>query len=195
MEKSDVQLVQEILLDTQGSFEQLVARYTKPIYNFIFRLIGNIQTAEDLVQETFIKVWKNLAKYDQKQVFRAWIFTIARNTATDYMRKKKSIPFSVLSKDDEYVFEDSLADENPLPEDLLAELENTELFEKLLAELSVDYQMVLLLHYQEGLTFEEIGTILDTSPNTVKSWHHRALAQIRNNQEVVHQKPLSLRIK
>ena len=192
MEKSDVQLVQEILLDTQGSFEELVSRYTKPLYNFIYRLVGNIQTAEDLVQETFIKVWKNLAKYDQKQVFRAWIFTIARNTATDYMRKKKSIPFSVLSNDDEYVFEDSLADENPLPEDLLAELENTELFEKLLAELSVDYQMVLLLHYQEGLTFDEIGTILDTSLNTVKSWHHRALAQLRS---VMHQKPLSLRIK
>ncbi len=181
MDKTDVQLVQEILLDTQGSFEELVTRYTKPLYNFTLRLTGSIQTAEDLVQETFIKVWKNLAKYDQKQSFRGWIFTIARNTTTDYMRKKKTIPFSVLSKDDEHLFEETLSDDTELPHESLAYLEDVALLEKILATLPIEYQMVFLLHYQEGLTFEEIGEVVDKPPNTVKSWHRRALITLRNN--------------
>ena len=190
MDKTDVQLVQEILLDTQGSFEELVSRYTKPLYNFTFRLTHNVQAAEDLVQETFIKVWKNLDKYDQKQNFRGWIFTIARNTTTDYLRKKKTVPFSVLSKDDDHLFEDYVSDATPLPDETLSTLEDTESLEKILATLPIDYQIVLLLHYQEGLTFEEIGNVVDKPPNTVKSWHRRALAALRENPLMVHQKPL-----
>lgn len=188
MDKTDAQLVQEILLDTQGSFEELVSRYTKPIYNFIFRLTGSIQTAEDLVQETFIKVWKNLDKYDQKQLFRGWIFTIARNTTTDYLRKKKTIPFSVLSKDEDHIFEDTLSDDAYLPDETIARLEETASLEKILGTLPIDYQIVLLLHYQEGLTFEEIGDVVDKPPNTVKSWHRRALIQLRENPLIAHQK-------
>lgn len=185
MEKTDVQLVSEIILDTQGSFEELVARYTKPIYNFTFRLTGNVQTAEDLVQETFIKVWKNLDKYDPKQSFRGWIFTIARNTTTDYLRKKKTVPFSVLSKEDDLPFEETLSDTTNLPNETLARLEDTESLEKILGTLPIDYQMVLLLHYQEGLTFEEIGDVVDKPPNTVKSWHRRALLALRENPDIV----------
>ncbi len=197
MDKTDAQLVQEILLNSQGSFDDLVTRYTKPLYNFTFRLTGNIQTAEDLVQETFIKVWKNLAKYDPQQPFRSWIFTIARNTTTDHLRKKKSIPFSVLSKDDDHLFEETLSDDTPLPEESLSILENTETLENILGNLSIDYQIVLLLHYQEGLTFEEIGDVVDKPPNTVKSWHRRALISLREQLShlaepgsLVHQKAL-----
>jgi RNA polymerase sigma-70 factor (ECF subfamily) len=190
MDKTDVQLVQEIILDTQGSFEELVTRYTKPLYNFTFRLTHDPQTAEDLAQETFLKVWKSLEKYDQNQNFRGWIFTIARNTTTDYLRKKKSIPFSVLSKDDDYLFEDHVSDTAPLPDETISALEDTESLEKILATLPIDYQIVLLLHYQEGLTFEEIGDVVDKPPNTVKSWHRRALIALRENPLITHQKPL-----
>jgi RNA polymerase sigma-70 factor (ECF subfamily) len=188
MEKSDLQLVQEILLEKQGSFELLVSRYTKPLYNFTFRLTGNPQTAEDLVQETFIKVWKNLKKYDPKHSFKGWIFTIARNTTTDYLRKKKTVPFSALSKDDNSPFEETISDTATLPDETLALLEDTNLLEQLLATLPLDYQIVLLLHYQEALTFEEIAEIVDKPPNTVKSWHRRALITLRENPLILHQK-------
>lgn len=188
MEKSDLQLVQEILLEKQGSFELLVSRYTKPLYNFTFRLTGNIQTAEDLVQETFIKVWKNLKKYDQGHSFKGWIFTIARNTTTDYLRKKKTVPFSALSKDDALPFEETISDTATLPDETLVILEDTRLLEQLLATLPLDYQIVLLLHYQESLTFEEIAEIVDRPPNTVRSWHRRALIALRENPLILHQK-------
>ena len=193
MEKSDAQLVAESILETQGSFDELVHRYTKPVYNFTYRLCGNSQTAEDCTQEPFIKVWKNLDKYDSGQNFRAWIFTIARNTVTDSLRKKFTIPFSNLSfkggmgagsssgHDGTHApaIEESFADTEPVPEELIAKLEDAELLTKLLETLSPDYKAVLLLHYQEELTFDEIGKVLGKPLNTVKSWHRRALEELR----------------
>ena len=179
MDKDDAQLVSESISEKSESFEELVHRYTQPIYNFAYRLTGNVQSAEDITQETFVKVWKNLKKYDPSQSFRAWIFTIARNTSTDLMRKKKSIPFSNLSNDENGAFEDTISDSELLPNELISKMENAKVLEKLLSSLPPDYQTVLLLYYQEGLTFDEIGEVLHKPLNTVKSWHRRALLKLR----------------
>ena len=183
METPDAQLVSESILENTGSFETLVERYTQPIYNFAYRLTGNVQTAEDITQETFVKVWKNLAKYDSKQSFRAWIFTIARNSTTDYLRKKKAIPFSNLSNNDETPFEENISDTEILPSETVLKLEDTARLQKLLDRLPQDYQTVLLLYYQEDMTFDEIGKVLKKPLNTVKSWHRRALLKLREMTE------------
>jgi RNA polymerase sigma factor (sigma-70 family) len=179
MEQNDAQLVSESILGKQGSFELLVSKYTTPIYNFVFRLTGNTQTAEDLTQETFVKIWKSLKRYDQKQVFRSWAFTIARNTVTDYMRKKKTVPFSMLSGDDEHSFEETLADETDLPDELITKIDDAETLTEFLDQLSPDHKTVMILHYQENMTFDEIGKIVNKPLNTVKSHHRRALEKLR----------------
>lgn len=185
MKRDDAQLVADATLGIQGSFDTLVHRYTTPLYHFAFRLTGNAQVAEDMVQETFVKVWKNLEKYDKNQVFRAWIFTIARNTITDYMRKKKTIPFSALSRDEETPFEATISDNELLPDKTLKKIEDAQLLEKLLAHLPPDYQTVLVLHYQENMTFDEIGKVVGKPLNTVKSWHRRALLKLREFAEAL----------
>lgn len=179
MEENDAQLVSESILGKQGSFEAIVQKYTTPIYNFAFRLTGNIQTAEDVTQETFIKVWKNLKKYHPEQSFRSWIFTIARNTTTDSLRKKKSIPFSNLTGDDDKSFEETISDDAILPDELVASIDDAKILEEFLDQLSPDYRTVMILHYQENMTFDEIGKILDKPLNTVKSHHRRALEKLR----------------
>ncbi len=179
MQKSDMQLVSETILDTQGSFDELVRRYTKPLYHFSYRLTGNIQAAEDCVQETFIKVWKNLKKYNPNQNFRGWIFTIARNTITDYLRKKKSIPFSNLTYED-FSFEESISDSEPLPDEILHQVENNAHLDSLLNTLPSEPKTILILHYYENMTFEEISTIMKKPMNTVKSLHRRALLKLRD---------------
>ena len=78
--------------------EELVKTNLKPVFNFLNRLVKNIQVAEDLTQETFIKAWKNLKSYDQKRSFKTWIFTIAKNTAFDYFKKKKTIIWKTTSE-------------------------------------------------------------------------------------------------
>lgn len=178
MEENDAQLVSETILGKQGSFETLVTRYTTPIYNFAFRLTGNTQTAEDITQETFVKVWKNIKKYNPSQAFRSWIFTIARNTATDHLRKKVTVPFSMLGGED-YEFEDTLSDEATLPDEAISKIEDVHVLETFLETLPPDYRTVIILHYQENMTFDEIGKVLNKPLNTVKSHHRRALEKLR----------------
>ncbi|MFA6919366.1 MAG: sigma-70 family RNA polymerase sigma factor, partial [Patescibacteria group bacterium] len=90
----DEQLVQQYLSGDEKSLEVLIQKYLKPIYNFVYRYVGDMANAEDLTQEVFVKVWKNIKKFDRKKSFKTWIFCIAKNTAFDYLRKKKSIPLS-----------------------------------------------------------------------------------------------------
>lgn len=179
MNSSESQLVEETIKGDSQSFDILVGRFTKPIYNFTYRLTGNTQVAEDLTQETWIRVWKNLKKYKPEQSFKAWIFTIARNLTTDYHRKKKMIPFSNLGFDEDTPYETTIADQEILPDELLAQVQDTHELEQLLEQLPAEYQSVLTLHYQEDMTFDEIGKVLDKPLNTVKSWHRRALIKLR----------------
>ena len=93
-----------ILLYKNGdpeAFKELINRYTSPLYNFTARLT-NRNDASDIVQEIFIKVWKNIEHFDpSKASFKTWIFTIAKNTTTDFLRKKKSLLFSDIEKDND----------------------------------------------------------------------------------------------
>jgi RNA polymerase sigma-70 factor (ECF subfamily) len=132
------------------------------------------------VQETFFKVWKNLKKFRQGENFKTWIFTIARNTAIDFLRKRKEYVFSDFENAEggNYVA-DTLTDPEPLPDALVETLEREKLLEELLSKISPQYREVLMLRYHEDLTFEEIGKVLDKPLDTVKSQHRRALIELR----------------
>lgn len=183
MEKSDAQLVAEATLGDQGSFAELVRRHTPSIYSFCYRLVGNQHAAEDCTQETFIKVWKSLGRYRNEFAFRTWIFAIARNTTTDYLRKKKSTPFSFMWGNSEEKFEDHLETLEESPEVHVEHAMTKESLEEVLGRLPEHYKTVLILHYQEGMTFQEIASVTDRPLNTVKSWHRRALETLRNDQD------------
>ena len=127
----------------------------------------------------FKKQWKNIKKFDVTRAhFKTWLFTIARNTVTDYLRKKKMTVFSDLDTE-ESNFSDMVIDEEPLPSVVIEKLEDAQLLNTLLSKLPSVYQAVLTLYYQEDMTFKEIGDVLGKPLNTVKSHHRRALAQLR----------------
>ncbi len=166
----------------QEAFRNLINRYTLPLYNFVAR-ITNRNDAPDIVQETFIKVWKNISHFDvEKASFKTWVFAVAKNTTTDFLRKKKILLFSDLdNKNEEEVnsFEENILDENLLPDEALEKLQDIEFLNATLKKLSSDENEILLLHYQEEMTFDQIGKILNKSLNTVKSQHRRALIKLR----------------
>ena len=93
MDSTDEKLIEGSSEGDNAAFEKLLKRYLKSVYNFIYRLASDREVAEDLTQETFVKVWKNLRRFDQTKSFKVWIFTIAKNTAYDFLKKKKTIPF------------------------------------------------------------------------------------------------------
>jgi RNA polymerase sigma-70 factor, ECF subfamily len=178
MEENDEYLIGEYLEGNQETLKLLIDRYTPSIYNFVARFVG-ADNSPDIVQDVFVKVWKNIKKFDAKRAsFKTWIFKITRNTVTDYLRKKKNLPFSSLDTEEES-FEAGIKDEEILPDAALLKLEDKELLNKLLNEIPVYYREVLILYYQEDMTFSEIGTLLDKPLNTVKSYHRRALIKLR----------------
>jgi len=75
------------------NIEHIIKLYFASIYLFIFRLVGDVTSAEDLTQDTFVKVWRHLPEYEREEELKNWIFTIARNTALDWLRKKRSLVF------------------------------------------------------------------------------------------------------
>ncbi len=173
----------------QEAFKFLVDKYTPILYNYTARLT-NKDHAPDILQDIFIKAWKNLDGFDQdKASFKTWIFTITKNTITDFLRKKKSLVFSQLEKydEEEKSFSDNIEDTELLPDKMLMELEDKESLNKTLDKLRDNYKEILMLHYQEDMTFEEIGEVLNKPPNTVKSQHRRAIIELRENLDKMHQ--------
>lgn len=180
MEKTDAELVANYFKGDEEAFSTIVARHIKAIYNFVYRLTGTKDEADDITQETFLKAWKHLKKYRPEQSFKTWLFAIARNTTIDALRKKKSTPFSAFETDDSgNALTDTLTDPTPLSHELMAVAQDGERLQAVIAGLSVPYREVLLLRYTEELTFDEIGKILGKPLHTVKSQHRRALIRLR----------------
>jgi len=157
------------------NMESLVNQYLKSVYNFILRIVSDKNEAEDITQEVFIKVWKNLKKFDPEKNFKAWLFTIARNTTIDFLRKRKNILFT----EKEEGFEETIPDIEPLPDEIFLRKELGKELEMALSKIRPDFREIIILHYIENMTFEEIGGIVGKPFNTVKSHHFRALHQIR----------------
>lgn len=179
---NDKELLKKYLNGDELAFEALVKKYTKLIYFFIFRQVKDPQLSEDLTQETFIKVWKNLRKFDFDKSFKTWIFKIAKNLTIDYFRKFKfkEIPFSFF--EDEKGFNpviERIRNPQPLPNQALETKEIKDYVKNLVFELPSTYQQIIYMHYELELSFNEIAEILDKSVNTVKSWHRRALLRLK----------------
>lgn len=185
MKASDGQLVSEYLEGDERALSVLVDRYLKDVYNFAYSLTHNKQAAEDIAQESFVKAWKHIRRYRQGANFKTWIFSITRNTAIDWLRQKKEIALSAFENEaGENVLLATLKDTAPLPDELIAQAEDTRFVEGLLEQLNPQYREVLTLRYSGNLTFEEIGQILKRPLHTVKSQHRRAIATLRRSLQV-----------
>ena len=188
--KTDEEIIVLYKNNEREALKIIIDRYTSPLYNFAARLT-NRNDARDIVQEVFIKTWKNIGRFNsQKASFKTWIFTITKNTITDFLRKKRNLLFSDMETNkDENInsFAENIEAEDLLPDEALQKLEDSRFLNKTLEKLSKDYQEVLILHYQEEMTFEEIGKILDKPLNTIKSQHRRALLELRKIISVSHQ--------
>lgn len=177
---SESQLIEAYRHGEANAFDALVKRHIGPIYRYLFRITQDQHSAEDLAQETFIKAWKNLSRFDIKRPFNVWLFTIARNTAFDYLKKKKALTFSDLEgQEGEDTFAESIKDERPLSLEVLENKERAADLDAALAQLPPNTRSVVLLHNTENMTFQEIAEAMNEPLNTVKSRYRRALESLR----------------
>jgi RNA polymerase sigma-70 factor (ECF subfamily) len=180
--QTDEEIIISYLNGNKDSFTEIVNRYIKIIYNFIYRLIGNEKVAEDLTQEVFLKAWKNIKGFDTEKSFRTWIFSIARNTAIDYLRKRKDVPISAFdTEDEENIIENTLIDEELKPDEIYALSENKIHIEKILNELTIIQKQVVLLKYMNEMSLSEVAEVMKIPLDTAKSHHRRALSKLRKH--------------
>lgn len=180
MDRLDQQLVADYIAGDEKSLEILIKRYLKPIYSFAYRYVGNSQDAEDVIQKVFIKVWRNLKKFDHDKSFKTWIFSITKNTSIDWLKKKKAMPFSNFENEEgENVFVETLADPAPLPDELFERMGVAQMLASAIGKLSSKYSMVLFLRYNDHFNFREIAETLDEPLNTIKSRHRRGIALLK----------------
>ncbi len=164
MNDEDGVLIKKYFDGDEGAFTALVEKHIDSVYAFSLRLTGDAHIAEDATQQTFINAWKRLALYDTKRRLITWLLAIARNASIDIMRKKKGVPLSYFeSAEGGNVLIDTTEDPEPLPDELFARKELGEELNRAIATLSFSEREVLTLHYEEGLTFEEIGEMLGRS--------------------------------
>ncbi|MDR3643309.1 MAG: sigma-70 family RNA polymerase sigma factor [Candidatus Doudnabacteria bacterium] len=179
-ELSDVELVDNYLKGDNGALEQLVQRYFKQVFLFAKTYVKQDVLAEDATQETFVKVWQNLKKFDPEKKFKTWLFQITKNTCIDILRKNKNIlDAGQINEEAMESSLDNLVDERPLPQDLLDSRGFEEKLDQIIRSLPEAYAQTVRLHLQHDLTFQEIADVLNQPINTIKSRYRRALINIQ----------------
>ena len=172
---SDEQLAEEVRSKNKELFAEIVSRYQNKIYSYTRRLVNDGEEAEDLTQDVFIKVYKNLNGFDVKRKFSSWIYRIAHNESVNFIKKKSY--FKILSIEQNEFLKNTMATTENLIEKII-EKENSQKVRELLGKLSFRYKEILVLRYFEEKTYEEISDILRMPTNTVGTLINRAKGQL-----------------
>ena len=180
-EISDADLVKNYLAGDSLALEKLVSRHFKHVFLFAKTYVKQDQQAEDITQDVFVKVWKNLHKFDTDKKFTTWILQITKNTCIDLLRKNKNLLMA--HQLEEETMTDSLEkmeDTKPLPDELYDSQDFEKKLDEVIGTLPPISAQVVRLHLQNDLTFQEISDTLDEPINTIKSRYRRALTSIQN---------------
>ena len=177
-----------VVLAQQGreaAFREIVRRYERPVFSLVFRMVRDREVAEDLAQDTFIKVLNHIDKYRPEFKLSSWLFKIANNVAIDHLRRRQLDTVSMDGSRHASTAADVEAtsfDVGDPQESALEEMESKELgsaIERAIAKLRPEYRSCIMLRHVEGRSYEEIAATLDLPLGTVKTYIHRARHELR----------------
>jgi RNA polymerase sigma-70 factor, ECF subfamily len=162
-----------------SAFEEIVRRYRDPLFNFVVRLLGDAFFSEDIVQETFLRVYRNRHRYHQVAKFSTWIYTIASNLAkTELRRRKVRNFFSISSKGEDEKDYDLIDSSSDIERDVDGVLKS-EIILKEIDALPFHFKEAVLLRDIQDLSYEEISQILNVPLGTVKSRVNRGRSRLQ----------------
>ena len=153
-------------------FEELVIKYQDFVYTLVFNIVKTEESAKDVVQEVFLRVYKSIRRFERKSSFKTWLYRIAYNTALAHLKREK--PLSALG--DQVLLEPKA---KPAKDHALKMT-----LDKLIAKLKPELQAVILFHYYDDLKYEEIAEVLDCPLGTVKIRLYRAKFELRKLWEI-----------
>jgi len=169
----------------EPAFRELVRRYERPVFSLIFRMVRDRELAEDLAQDTFIKVLNNIDRYRPEFKLSSWLFKIAHNVTIDHLRKRQLATVSLDGSPHAQTAAEAQAtslDVESRGESALEAIESRELgsaIERAIGRLRPEYRSCILLRHVEGRSYEEIAATLDLPLGTVKTYIHRARHELR----------------
>jgi len=181
---SDAVLAQKTLAGDQRAFEALVQRYSVPLFNLIYRFLGDYDQACDILQQVFMRFYTSLPTLNTGDPFKAWLFLVARNCCVDELRRRRryAIQFSKLestnSENDSTPLTD-MPDTSPLPEELAERHDLQQCLHNAIQNLPPKFRSVVLLRYTAQISFSEIGKVLCMPEATAKTYFHRAKILLR----------------
>jgi RNA polymerase sigma-70 factor (ECF subfamily) len=181
----DADVVALALEGRETAHRELIKRYERPVFSLVYRMVRDRELAEDLTQDTFVKVLSHLDRYRTDFKFSSWLFKIANNVAIDHLRKRQldtiSIDGSPHASTAEGVestrFEIADTSENALDEMEAKEIGSA--IERAIGTLRPEYRSCIMLRHVEGRSYEEIASTLDLPLGTVKTYIHRARQALR----------------
>lgn len=166
----DEELCRQVQDGSEAAMEALVHRYHQPVFAYLYRLSGHLQTAEDLTQETFTRMLARIGTYQFPNPFKPWLYTIAHNLFRDYCKQaeRRTLPTA-----------DPLEAETPGPVDLLEHLAVQAEVTAALQALDHDHRHVVLLRFYEDLKVDDIAKVTGIPSGTVKSRLFKAMRKLR----------------
>jgi RNA polymerase sigma-70 factor (ECF subfamily) len=154
--------------------DRLIEQYQHRLLRYLIHLSGNRELAEDLFQETWMRVLERGHQYDGKHEFSTWLYAVARNLTLDYLRKKSPVSLNGLMEDEDHAPLEP-ADARPPAWEVVQQHEQAERINAALVSIPVEYRETVVLRFQEGLALEEIATVTGAKLGTVKSRLYRGL--------------------
>ncbi|UCE19771.1 MAG: sigma-70 family RNA polymerase sigma factor [Gemmatimonadota bacterium] len=177
---ADEELLKKVHEGDPGAFDMIVKRYKMRLLNFVFRFVGDRDQAEELVQETFLRVFRERKNHERISNFSTWIFTIAGNLAKSELRRRKRWRFFSLDQpESEEGTEFEIPDESQRPDDLTHDRMIERAVEEAMETLSPKYREAVILRDIQGFAYEEIAEIIGCPVGTVKSRVNRARLRLQ----------------
>jgi RNA polymerase sigma-70 factor (ECF subfamily) len=181
----DADVVARAQRGREDAFSEIVRRYERPVFSMIFRMVRDSATAEDLAQDTFVKVLNHIDTYRPEFKLSSWLFKIANNVAIDHLRRRQldtvsidGSPHASSAQDVEATsFDIASGGESAL--DVMESKELGSAIERAIASLRPEYRACILLRHVEDRSYEEIAATLDLPLGTVKTYIHRARHELR----------------
>jgi RNA polymerase sigma-70 factor (ECF subfamily) len=186
MEISDAAVVAQVLAGDKEAFRLLVERHTRSIHSVAYRMTGNEQDAEEILQETFLRAYKSLRSFELRSTFSTWLYRIAVNRCLDFLKAKKMTDTQQVSiqqgtQEDEK--EIQLPASNPGPDRILLSAEARQRITRALALLTPAERAAFTMRHMEGKSIEEISEALKVRGSAAKNSIFRAVQKIRKELE------------
>lgn len=181
----DADLVSLAQEGREQAYRELIRRYERPVFSLIYRMVRDREIAEDLAQDSFIKVLNHIDRYRPEFKLSSWLFKIANNVAIDHLRKRHIDTVSMDGSPHASTASEIEATQIELAaqqETALEEMEAKEIggaIERAISSLRPEYRACIMLRHVEGRSYEEIAATLDLPLGTVKTYIHRARHQLR----------------